>query len=145
MILNAAAQSAEGLRRRLVRGGFLPVAVDEVVARMRNYGYVDDLAFAQGVSARRQREGRGRIVVIQELRRKGVSAEVIDDALGQGDASSEAAAAIAAARRLLRRHDGGDGADRRRKMLLALARRGFSYAVADSALRSLESGSDAEN
>lgn len=70
----------------------------EVVARLVEIGALDDAAYAETRSRRLRREGRSRLAVVADLRRRGVPAETAHAAL-PGDPELELAAALALARR----------------------------------------------
>lgn len=100
--------------------------VEEVLAHLRQKGLVDDLGFAR--FWRENREGfspRGKRLLQQELRQKGVSLEVVAQAL---EGLDEEENALRAARRQ-RPRPGEPPEDFRRRLGNFLLRRGFSYEV----------------
>lgn len=100
----------------------------QVIARLRKSGLVDDAQFAQTwVENRSVFRPRGRRALVSELRQKGISSELIDEALHDLD---EDELAYQAARKQSRRYQGLDFQDFRKKMSAFLARRGFSYGIA---------------
>jgi len=82
---------------------------------------------------------RGRRLLAQELRKKGVSPETIDAALADAlDPEQELEAACAVARKASGRGGGRGGEEAaRRRLWAALARRGFDPDVCREALRRL--------
>ena len=138
-ILNAAAQSADGLRRRLTRRGFSEEAAAAATASMIRLRYVDDAAMAQSLAQRRQRGGHGRIRVGAELRAKGIEDAAITATLAGVDIEAERCAALELGRRLASRaaNDPGDHHGRRR-LGGALQRRGFDTDTVGWVLRELE-------
>jgi regulatory protein len=124
-LLTGRAHSELELRRKLARRGFPPEEVDGAVARARHLGYLDDVAFARGLAARRART-RGPALIAAELAAKGVDREVSREAL----ATVHRDELLAAARRLASR---GGAADRR-VVAARLFRRGFPGDVVREAL-----------
>lgn len=141
------AASADSLRRVLLRrveksarahdtdraeGAAL---IEDIVARFRRSGLLDDRAYAQGRTLSLHRRGVPARGIRARLRAKGVDTEDIDAALAALDdetAEPDFAAAIAYARR---RRIGpyrkqADRAESRERDLAALARQGFDYGIA---------------
>ena len=141
------ATSAENLRRVLMRrvessarfqgtdreaGAAL---IDELVARYLASGLLDDRVYAEGRVRALRRRGTSARLIRLKLRQKGVADEVIAEALASlaGDVAEPevtAAAALARRRRLGPFRRPGEREEKREKDLAALARIGFSYAVA---------------
>jgi len=119
------------LRRRRIES----MIVDRVIERLKNAGYLDDRIFARfWVENRQQFNPRSVRAVRQELRRKGVAPEIIEEALQQGYEDEEEMAYQLLSSRLHRWH-GLDRAAFWRKGGGYLARRGFSYEVIEPVLR----------
>jgi regulatory protein len=129
--LEARPRSIAEVRARLGRKDYAPEAIDAAIARLAELELLDDTAFARyWVENRRAYRPRGVGALRDELRRKGidadVTAEVLDDAL-TGD---EAASAWELARGALRKYAGSQ--DRNaftRRMGSYLQRRGYTFEV----------------
>lgn len=141
------AASAESLRRVLLRrveksarahgtgredGAAL---VEEIIARFRRSGLIDDRLYAEGRAASLHRRGISAHGIRARLRAKGVGADDIDAALATlRDHAPEpdlaAAAAYARRRRLGPYRAGGDRDTVRERDLAALSRQGFDYDTA---------------
>jgi regulatory protein len=137
-ILRGAGQSTASLQRKLERRGYATEAAEEAVRRCAASGYVDDAAMAASVAARHRRAGHGRARVAADLKAKGVSAELITEALdGQND--TEEASALAVAQQLWERAGSSGDRDRRARMRVAgaLQRRGFSSSLVVRVMRGL--------
>jgi regulatory protein len=111
--------------------------VDRLLARLVRSGAVDDRAFADGLTARLRRLGKGPGIIRARLAGKGVPHEMIRMVLAEtaethdgDDAAFVAALAYARRRGLGPFRDGPDDRDTRRRELGALARAGFSLDVA---------------
>jgi len=71
--LSVRAHSERELRTRLARRAASPAAVDGVVAKLREYGYIDDVRFAEGYAAARlEGQGHGKQRVLRDLRARSV-------------------------------------------------------------------------
>lgn len=109
--------------------------VEELIARYLRSGLIDDRAYAAQRAASLQRRGGSRFAIRGKLRQKGVTGDLIEDALTTLDAAG-GAGELAAACALTRRRRLGPyrlPAKRlamRRKDLAALSRAGFGLDVA---------------
>jgi len=142
-ILNAAAQTSAGLTQKLRRGGYTARAAETACRRAIEMGYVNDAAYAEALVGRRLRQGRGKSLIGRELGHKGLDGDLVAAAVGSVDPAEEFESALDLATRLVRRHAAEADANRRRdKVLAALARRGFSSAVARRALSEAQAASE---
>jgi regulatory protein len=137
-ILRGAGQSSASLQRKLERRGYTADAAVEAVRRCMDSGYINDAALAASVAARHRRSGHGRARVAADLKARGVSGELITEAL-DGQSDSEEAAALAVAQQLWNRAGSPDSRDRKALMRVAgaLQRRGFSSALVMRVMRGL--------
>ncbi len=120
-------RSESELRERLYKRGFDGDNVEAVIARLKEQGLVDDTAFAEFWKENREMfSPRSRWLTSLELRRKGVTAEVIEQVVSSAsDDDSAYRAALGKARRLSL----SDYQSFRRKLDGYLQRRGFGYGV----------------
>ena len=130
-------RSVAEVRRRVGRDFEQPV-VEQVLASLERYGYLDDAEFArQWRNSRERRKPRGAFLLRRELRGKGVSDELIDATLVGLD---EADGAYRAGQKPARRWLAGDAmpyTEFRRKMWEYLRRRGFGSGVAGETISRL--------
>lgn len=132
------ARSREELRRRLERKDFTEPVIDNVLAWLEERDYVDDPAFAEAFIRDRLRlRPRGRLGLLQELRRKGVDNDVAEAAIERVMSQEEVTdseLALRAAESWARKNRSGlrkaarskEGRLKARRRLYAhLARRGF--------------------
>jgi regulatory protein len=138
-ILRGAGQSSASLQRKLERRGYTGDAAAEAVRRCRESGYINDSALATSVAARHRRSGHGRARVAADLKARGVTEDIITEAL-DGQRDSEEAAAMAVAQQLWHRAGSPDSRDRKARMRVAgaLQRRGFSSSLVIRVMRGLE-------
>ena len=114
------------LRERLQRRGFDGDSIDAVLAKLKEQGLVDDMAFAQFWRDNRQSfSPRSQWLTKLELRQKGVAADIIDQVVDVADDESAYRAALSKARSL----SPSDYQSFRRRLGEYLKRRGFGYGV----------------
>lgn len=123
------------IRQRLLRRGFGESTIERVIARLREQGLVDDVAFAQFWRNNRESfKPRSRYLIGQELRRKGVAPEAIEQATAGIDDEASAYQAAQRKARLLRN---ANYQDFRRRLGGYLRQRGFGYEVIKHAVERL--------
>ena len=80
--LGARACSAGALRRKLVQKAERAADVDDVISRLRDYGYLNDRRFAESYAgARLENQGLGRSRVLRDLRQRKVSPGMAEGAV----------------------------------------------------------------
>ncbi len=164
-------RSAREVEQRLRKKGYSPVQIEAAISRLQRQGYVDDRAFARfWIDNRQTFSPRGPRLLRSELRQKGVSQEVVDEALAsyRDDQAQEAeqaaeiasiyniqddepapgtdeAAALALARKRLRLLSNLDPITQKRRLSGFLARRGYGYDTIDLVLKRLLTKQDDED
>jgi regulatory protein len=119
-------RSEDEIRRKLFDAGFGEEICEVVLGRLRESGVVSDSAFARGwVESRAASRPRSRRVLTAELRRKGISDEIISDALAETDEESDLA--YRAGVRYANRLSHADWETFRERLTAFLGRRGFTY------------------
>lgn len=121
------AELATALHRR----GIAEDVVDQVLDRYDEVGIINDEAFARAwVTSRHHGKGLARRALAGELRRKGVDAEAVDEALDELDPQmeEETARALVARRMRIERKAAPDAAFRR--LVSMLARKGYPAGLA---------------
>ncbi len=107
-----------------------------VLDRLEEVGLIDDEAYAAStVRSQQTSRGLGRRAIAQELRRKGIASEVIDEQLETIDDEEERDRARALADKKLRAMHGLDATVQTRRLAGMLARKGYSSSVAWSVIR----------
>ncbi|WP_377274060.1 recombination regulator RecX [Peterkaempfera sp. SMS 1(5)a] len=120
-------QLADALRKRDIPDE----VADEVLSRFEDVGLIDDAAFADAwVESRHTGRGLSRRALARELRSRGVSGSVVEDAVGRLDPEQEAETARALVDRKLRSTRGLDRQVRIRRLAGMLARRGYPEGLA---------------
>jgi regulatory protein len=96
-LLARRAQSAGELRVKLQRRAAAPADVEQAIAKLREYGYVDDERFAASyATARRDSGSVGRSRVLRDLRQRRVAPGVAQEAVQQAFEDVDEFAAITA-------------------------------------------------
>jgi regulatory protein len=125
-VLSYRPRSIAELRQKLVGKGYSETVMEQVIERMRQNGLLNDAQFAQTwVENRFAFHPRSRRALAIELRRKGISNDDIDQALGEP--GNEEETAYQAAKRQANRLVALERAEFRNKLGAFLGRRGFSY------------------
>ena len=139
-------RSEKEVRDRLRRGGYEQDAIEHAIARLHEWRYLDDADFARRwVENRTAHRPRGKRLLQQELRHKGIDGETARDAIDDADLD-ETGAAEALARRRLPSYAGDEPAAIRRRLGAYLARRGYGYDVIRVALdRALGEAEDVDD
>lgn len=120
-------RSVDEVRRNLMRKDVDEELIERVIAYLREYNYLNDRDFANyWVEQRDTFKPRGRLALQQELRQKGVSRAIIDEAVQEID---EADAARRAADKRARRWTHLPYEEFRTKLGRYLQRRGFRYGI----------------
>ncbi len=128
-------RSEAELRERLKRRGFEAGNVEAALTRLREQGLVDDLAFAQFWKDNRETfRPRSQWLTRLELRRKGVTDNIIDQVVA--DVDDEDSAYRAAQSRAHRLPD-SDYEGFRHRLGGYLKRRGFGYSVINNTVERL--------
>ncbi|MBV6702090.1 recombination regulator RecX [Kitasatospora aureofaciens] len=134
-------QLADALRKREIPED----VADEVLTRLEEVGLIDDAAFAAAwVESRHAVRGLSRRALAQELRTKGVAADLVEQAVAQLDHDDETEAARALVERKLRSTRGLDPQARTRRLVGMLARRGYSEGLAFRVVRTVLEEEDVE-
>lgn len=128
-------RSRAELAAALARRGVPAEAAETVLERLGEVGLVDDEQFAAAWVAGRQRRNTSARVLRQELRAKGIEAELVTQAMDALPEGAELAAARALVAKRARSLGGVDAVVRRRRLAGQLARRGFGPSIIATVLR----------
>lgn len=128
-------RSEAEVRTRLARRKFAAEFIDRVIARLKEQRFLDDAEFArQWAEHRSARNPKSRSMVRWELRRKGVAAGIIDEAVAPLD---DEAAAYTAGQRRAARMAALQYPEFRKRLWDFLMGRGFRYDVTGRAVERL--------
>ncbi|WP_225847411.1 recombination regulator RecX [Streptomyces sp. HPF1205] len=120
-------QLADAMRKREIPDEI----AEHVLERFQDVGLIDDQAFANAwVESRHRGRGLARRALAQELRHRGVDAELVTEAVQLLDAEQEEETARELVRRRLPGTRGLDRDKRLRRLAGMLARKGYSEGLA---------------
>jgi len=135
--LTSRPRSIREVRDRLKEKEIPPDTIDAVVTRLEGWGYVGDEDFARyWIENRGANQPRGKRLLRQELWRKGVERETVDQVLDEL-AVDEAGGALALARKRLNQLRGYDEQTQRRRLAAFLQRRGYDWPTVKGAIDTL--------
>jgi len=139
-LLSAKQRSVEELRERLLAGrGANETIVNEVIARLREYGYLDDTKFAQNYASLRLRErplGRRRLE--RDLWLKKVDKQTANAALDEVfDATPEVDLIDRAIAKRIRLRGKPGTREEAKKLFDHLIRQGFAFDLVSDKVRAL--------
>lgn len=131
--LSHRARSEKEVVERLKKHGFAAPVIEKTVARLRESGFIDDDEFARlWTENRKHSSPRSRRMLKVELQQKGVSPDIIEQAVLQVDETGSACkAALKKARTLSR----DNFEEFRRRLAPFLLRRGFSYETIEKTIK----------
>ncbi|MEW9031975.1 MAG: RecX family transcriptional regulator [Planifilum fimeticola] len=133
-------RTSRELERMLRRKGVSSDHIKAIVDEFRRFRYLDDRAFARDwVEERRTRKGYGAARIRRELEEKGVSEELIAEALKEVDEEDEYRLAMEVAERRLSRMQSQPWPVLERRLGRQLLNRGFSPTVVFEVLERVRS------
>ncbi len=138
-LLDVRDRTRRELERALAKRRVPEEAARAVLDRLTEVGLIDDRRFADATFDGQQRRQRSTRALRQELRTKGVDAEVIEQAASEVDDETDLAVARELVAKRARSLERFPHQVRYRRMAGQLARRGFSASVIATALRELPS------
>lgn len=128
--LDRRAYGTAELKAVLLRKGAEESVIDDVLSRLARVGLLDDVAYAESlVEQRHGARHQSRQAVTLEMRRRGLSPEVVDEATASLDDASDVAGARLLVAQRLPRLAGLDRAVKWRRLCGLLARKGYSPGV----------------
>lgn len=136
-LLTARPRSVREVQSRLRRKAFDDATIERVIERLKDLRYIDDEAFARfWVENRESNRPRGRRLLEQELRSKGIEREIVANTI-EDAGIDERAGALEIARAKLRSYQDLDPEVVKRRLGAFLARRGYGYSVIKPVLTEL--------
>ncbi len=125
-LLNAMGRTEAQLREKLKQGGYPEDIIDEAVAYVKSFGYVDDLNYARNfIEGRKEKKSKREIQML--LKGKGISDGDVERAMEECYAKEDSLQAIQ--KLMEKRHYVPEEAsyEERQKLMAYLMRKGFSY------------------
>ncbi len=99
-LLDARGYTEQELSKKLLEKGYAEEEVRSALDKLRDYGYVNDEAYARGMAEKGMREGKGSARIETELKKRGIDPELAREAAAS-DRSSERERALAEAEKML--------------------------------------------
>lgn len=121
--------TSKEIKDKLLERGYVNEVIQDVIAALEKYGYLNDKVYAEEwVQSRNRSNPKGKNVLRQELARKGIQQPIIEDVLSQEfDELKEKDVVLELALRRARLYSKDDPAKARRKLQSYLFRRGFDF------------------
>lgn len=133
------------MRDYLAKKKWNPETVNVVINRLAEMDYLNDTEFANNyVNSRIRASSVGPSRIKQDLRRKKIDPEIIENAMQCIPQDYEQTEALVVAEKVWSRHKSAEANARFRKSVAHLVRRGFTYEVASSTVRKLSEDSGQE-
>lgn len=124
--LEKRARTEKELRQKLARKQVPPQEIEAVLAKVKSYGYIDDVKFAKNFQrARNDYKPMGVRRIKLELAVKGVPREIVQSISAEKEVEYQLA--LTAAKTRLRQYANLDPLTFRRRLTGFLARRGFGF------------------
>ncbi|WP_211225640.1 regulatory protein RecX [Amycolatopsis nigrescens] len=135
-LLAARPRTKDELRQALRRKGFDEETRETLLGKLDRAGLVDDAAFAElWVRTRHTNQGLSRTALVNELKRKGVDAEIAVEAAGEVDRDAEEERARELVRKRMRSMTSLDEETATRRLLGMLARKGYPSGLCYTVVR----------
>ena len=131
-------RSEKEVRDKLKKKEFAQSLIDEVIKDLKRVNLIDDNEFASAfVRDRISNNPRGKILLKQELWKKGIKKEIIEKALKEyfKDKDEELTLAKELLQKRKKRYESLDENVAKRRIMSFLLRRGFSYDIVKQVLR----------
>lgn len=119
--------SKKGIVDYLKKKGLDKNAIDEAIVKLENYGYIDDKVFAKNYFESLQ-GSKGKRVIVQKLKEKGISGEIISLLVENIDDEAEEERALALAKKFVKNRE--NNLKNKQKCLAHLVYKGYDYSVA---------------
>lgn len=133
-ILNRTAISEKKLREKL--SDYSDEIVDEVINKLKDYGFINDKDLARRIANDNSNISRfGKNKIRQNLYRKGISKDDIDEAVEEIDSNEQYENALYLARKRYKNLKGEDNRKIYQKLTQHLAYKGFSYDIIKSVIQ----------
>ena len=137
-LLDYRQRSKAEVARRLSMAGFSEDIIEETVAHLERIGLLNDAEFSHAwVNHRIVEQGMGKARMKWELRQKGVSDDVAQEALASLNENAEYESAIDLARRRWEKDSSADERAKRRRLIGFLQRKGFPWETINRVINAL--------
>jgi regulatory protein len=123
-------RSIKEVEDHLRKKEYTDAIIQEVIFKLKEYRYVDDLEFALAyVRTQWQTNGKGPNVIKRELAGKGIEQAFIEQALNQYTQSAQIQEAVTHAEKVLKKNNKLSNVQLKQKLEQHIMRKGFSYDI----------------
>lgn len=129
----------KGVKDYLRKKSFSEQSIDSTIEKLHSYNLINDERFAQEYFSSMSKS-QGKNTIINKLRQKGISKEIVDELVENIDEESQIESAIILAKKFVKNRD--NSAKTKQKCLAHLVYKGYDYPVA---LRATKEAIDLEN
>ncbi|MDD3336624.1 MAG: regulatory protein RecX [Eubacteriales bacterium] len=134
-MLATQARSTAEIRKKLKQKPYMDETIEMVLYKLEKEKLTDDDAYARTMAAALSRRHMGRQRIQQALWQKGINREAAERAISELDEDELDEAAVEAAQKLLKRYlREEDSRKAMNKLMMAMARRGYEFDTAKSAV-----------
>jgi len=138
-------RSTQEIRTYLRQKEVTPSTIAEIISRLEKEKLINDLSFAQAfVRDRMHRSTKGPRVIMNELREKGVKAEIANEAVTQYDEDSQFAKAHKWAQKEAKKKSQHAVGKRKDQLRNKLMQKGFASAIVSAVINEIEIEVDPE-
>ena len=131
--------STKGLKDYLYRKGFKKNNIESAVEKLKGYAYLDDRNFAKNYFESLS-SSKGRLVIVNKLKEKGISQEIIDELLENVDDEDEEERARILAEKFAKNRE--NNLKNKQKCFAHLIYKGYDYSVAQKIVNDLFKGEE---
>ncbi len=131
--------STKGLKDYLYRKGFKKSAIESAVSKLKDYGYLDDRTFAKNYFEALS-STKGKRVIANKLKEKGISQEIIDELLENVDNEDEEERARVLAEKFAKNRE--NTLKNKQKCFAHLIYKGYDYSVAQKIVNEIYQGDE---
>ena len=131
--------STKGLKDYLYRKDFKKSAIESAVSKLKDYGYLDDRTFAKNYFEALS-STKGKRVIANKLKEKGISQEIIDELLENVDDEDEEERARVLAEKFAKNRE--NTLKNKQKCFAHLIYKGYDYSVAQKIVNEIYQGGE---
>ena len=127
------------IRERLLKRGYSEGEISEVIGKLKDLNLIDDLNFARfWINYRLVNNPKSRFLIESELKRKGISQDIITQAFGEREDFDERLLTYKVAEKKYRSLKNiSDPLVKKRRLYSYLQRRGFNYGMIKEVMQNI--------
>lgn len=132
-------RSEHEVKEKLLSGGFGESVALEAIVKLREQGFLDDESFSKALLETRKRTAKkGPAAIRQELRRKGISQDLQEEAMASFPEEEQLRLAEELARKMADRSGGRTPLQLKQKIQDSLMRKGYGHGIISTVLGRIE-------